>query len=160
MKTGWKVVVLLLAIAMSIGGWLLRDSSYRYSYSSNNNISYEYESSVNDGAYEYESDNVDDIEYEATPQKSVVEFNTASDVMMYLSGRSFYCDANGITVQIKSTGIYLNGYCSTGAVRVVDFAGTQAVVTATSPFNGAQHSFLVDSAYGCIANNDEVYSEL
>lgn len=159
MKAGWKVVILLVAVAMSIGGLLLRGSLYQYDSSSYDDLSYEYESSDEDGTYEYESGN-DDISYEETPQKQVVEFYTASDVMVYLSGRSFYCDTNGITVQIKSNGIYLNGYCSTGAVRVVDFAGTQAVVTATSPFNGAQHSFLVDSAYGCIANNDEVYSEL
>jgi hypothetical protein len=62
-------------------------------------------------------------------------------------------------MRIKHDGIYLNGNCCTAAVRVVDFEGTQAVITAWSPFNGVEYSFVVDSEYGTVADNKEVYCE-
>ena len=155
MKTSLKVVIALIIVAI-VSGVLLVENLY---HSNVKNEEYNYSSSSESSSSSYSYETNKHNSYESAPQKRAIRFYSVSDVMLYLNSRTFYCSSNGITVQIKSGGIYLNDTCCTGAVRVVEFDETQAIVTATSPFNGVQYSFLVDSEYGCIANNDETYYE-
>ena len=97
--------------------------------------------------------------HDSARHRSVIKFQTAYDVTAYLSGRKFYCSSKDITMQIKSEGIYLNGNCCTGAVNVIEFSGTQALISAWSPYNGAEFSFIVDTENGSVSDNSDVYFE-
>ena len=116
-------------------------------------------SDADDYATEYSNDSSSYNSYNSARHCSVFKFQTEYDVIAYLSSRRFYCSSNDITMQIKSEGIYLNGNCCTGAVRVVEFVDTQAVISAWSPYNGVTFSFVVDTEYGSVADNNDVYFE-
>lgn len=93
--------------------------------------------------------------YNSYSRSTAKEFHTAHSVMTYLCSRKFYNEEKNITMEIRSNGIYANGQCITGAVSVIEYAGTQAVVSATSPYTGGRVTFLVDTEYGCIANDTD-----
>ena len=155
-----KLISLVLAVVVFVGFYILKevltadweqrsieevrgDSGYQ-----SNDYSDSYNYSDNSS---YSQDN----SYNSSSRSTATEFNTAQSVMTYLFSRTFYNEEKNITIKISSDGIYANGQCITGAVRVVEYAGTQAVVSATSPYTGGRVTFLVDTEYGCIANDTD-----
>ena len=154
------LIILACAVVFGIGGYILGDiltadweqrsieemrgdSGYQSNdYSDNYNYS-------DNGSYSQ------DNSYNSYSRSTAQEFKTAQSVMTYLYSRTFYNEDKNITIKIRSNGIYANGQCITGAVRVVEYAGTQAVVSATSPYTGGRVTFLVDTEYGCIANDTD-----
>lgn len=85
-------------------------------------------------------------------------FSSASDVMRYLSGRTFYNSGDGLRIDYNA--VYLNGTALTGAPRVVDISGNSATVVANSPYSGGGTlRFYVNSANGTVTQSGDVYRE-
>ena len=85
-------------------------------------------------------------------------FNSHQSVLPYLESRTFYNSDKNVTVTFRNGCIYANGECLSYHIKVVEAAGTQAVITANSPY-GSKISFLVDTESNCIADNNDVYFE-
>ena len=85
-------------------------------------------------------------------------FSSASDVMRYLSGRTFYNSGDGLRIDYDA--VYFNGTAMTGAPRVVDISGNSATVVANSPYSGGGTlRFYVNSSNGTVTQNGDVYRE-
>lgn len=85
-------------------------------------------------------------------------FSSASDVMRYLSGRTFYNSGDGLRIDYDA--VYFNGTAMTGAPRVVDISGNSATVVANSPYSGGGTlRFYVNSANGTVTQSGDVYRE-
>lgn len=83
-------------------------------------------------------------------------FSSASDVMRYLSGRTFYNSGDGLRIDYNA--VYLNGRALTGAPRVVDISGNSATVVANSPYSGGGTlHFYVNASRGTITQDGDVY---
>lgn len=97
-----------------------------------------------------------DLSWHKTSKKSVSSrrntvsttsvFRHAQDVVNYLSSRSFSNGSNKIT--FRDMCLYTNDRCATGAINVISFNGTQAVLQAHSPFTGGDINFMVDKISG------------
>lgn len=77
---------------------------------------------------------------------STITFRTSSDVMAYVSNR--FRNSVGNVITIKYDGLYTDGKQSTNAVRVVQFEGSRARLTATSPYTQGTLYFTVDASRG------------
>lgn len=85
-------------------------------------------------------------------------FSSASDVMRYLSGRTFYNSGDGLRIDYDA--VYLNGTALTGAPRVTNISGNSATVVANSPYSGGGTlRFYVNSANGTVTQSGDVYRE-
>ncbi len=85
-------------------------------------------------------------------------FDSSSDVMRYLSGRTFYNSGDGLRIDYDA--VYFNGTAMTGAPRVVDFSGNSATIVANSPYSGGGSlRFYVNSSNGTVTQNGDVYRE-
>ena len=85
-------------------------------------------------------------------------FDSTSDVMRYLSGRTFYNSGDGLRIDYDA--VYFNGTAMTGAPRVVDFSGNSATIVANSPYSGGGSlRFYVNSSNGTVTQNGDVYRE-
>ena len=77
-------------------------------------------------------------------------FATSSDVMAYVGNK--FKNSAGNVIRVKSYGIICDGTQITNGVRVVRFNGSQATLSATSPYaQGTQH-FYVDASRGTITD--------
>lgn len=157
----WKFAIIIGLVAATITAvkefgffGLENDSSQPTSlyqsqqYEDNNDNGYE-------SAYGSEDDNDN---YDSSSDRSLgMRFYTAHDVLAYLESHSFGTDDQIIT--INGASMYFNGVCMTGAVNVIEFDKTQALITAVIPQNGGRLSFMVDCEKRCITDNDNVYFE-
>ncbi len=102
-----------------------------------------------------ESDYATDDYYDTSSSRFV--FNSKQDVMVYLSSRSFSSGGNVITFEDQC--MYGNGQCFTGAINVIDFNSTQAILEAYSPLVGGNIRFKVDNEYDRLTdlNTGDVY---
>ena len=91
-------------------------------------------------------------ETESTSDAEPVIFNTPADVIGYLSGKGF--TYNGHTLRIRTDGISIDDQQLTGAIEVTECSGTQAVITASSPYSGSQNTVVVDSSTGTVTDKD------
>ena len=91
-------------------------------------------------------------ETESSSDAEPVIFNTPADVIGYLSGKGF--TYNGHTLRIRTDGISIDDQQLTGAIEVTECSGTQAVITASSPYSGSQNTVVVDSSTGTITDKD------
>ena len=105
-----------------------------------------------------ESVSSDDSESEDSEQEEqpAVEFNSATDVFAYLSGKTFVCD--GTELSIRPDGIYLNGNQIKGAVEVVGMSGSTASIQAISPQTNAVEQITIDAAAGTLTDHGDVYT--
>ena len=87
----------------------------------------------------------------------VTYFRDAQSVIGYLSSHKF-CNGN-ICLTFQNMCLYINGTCFTGAVDVLNYNNTQAILEANSPLNGARLRFKVDQTSGTLTdlNSGEVY---
>lgn len=106
-------------------------------------------------SYSSEDEYSTDDYYDSSSSRVV--FNTKQDVMVYLSSRSFSSGGNVITFEDMC--MYGNGVCFTGAINVVDFNSTQAILEAYSPLVGGNIRFKVDNEYDRLTdlNTGDVY---
>lgn len=102
-----------------------------------------------------ESDYATDDYYDTSSSRFV--FNSKQDVMVYLSSRSFSSGGNVITFEDQC--MYGNGQCFTGAINVIDFNSTQAILEAYSPLIGGNIRFKVDNESNILTdlNTGDVY---
>jgi len=114
-------------------------------------------SSVNDEEGT-ESVSYDDSESEDSEQekRTSVEFNSATDLFAYLSGKTFVCEGTELT--IRPDGIYLNGNQITGAVEVVSMSGSTASIQAISPQTNAVEQITIDATAGTLTDHGDVYT--
>ena len=150
------LIVLVTAVVFGIGSYILgdiltADCEQRSFEEMRDDSSYQSNNYSDSNNSLYSQDN----SYNSYSRSTAQEFNTEQSVMIYLYSRTFYNEDKNITIKIRDNGIYANGQCITGAVRVVEYAGTQAVVSANSPYTGGRVTFLVDTEYGCIANDTD-----
>lgn len=84
-----------------------------------------------------------------------LSFTSAMDVDAYLRGRKFVDSANGMTMTFTgSTEMVINGTVLTGAMQIMDFNSSRAVLRGVSPFDGNYIRLRVDSESGTITNID------
>lgn len=108
--------------------------------------------------YENSYDNSYNTQQEYQSKPEAYEFSSRQSVILYLRSRSYYNSDKDRTITFNNGCIHINGVCMTHHIDVVEAAGTQAVISGNSPYGG-KLVFLVDTEYGCIANNDYVYFE-
>lgn len=94
----------------------------------------------------------------SNPKNEVRNFMSSTDVLDYLSQRTFY--NSGTSVRITFDAVYLSGTPITGAPRVTNISGTKATVVANSPYSGgAPFYFYIDKRAGTITQKGDVYRE-
>ncbi len=87
---------------------------------------------------------------------SEVNFNTAQDVLAYLSGKQF--DAAGETMEIRQDGIYIDGEPFSGAVSISAVAGAGAVIEAVDVKYHQQIKYFLNANEGTLSDEyDNVY---
>lgn len=83
---------------------------------------------------------------------STVSFRTDTDVIAYTSSHTFRNNM-GNNIEITFQGLYLNGNLITNAPRVLNFSGSGATISVSSPFNGGGAMFIrVDASRGTITD--------
>ena len=83
---------------------------------------------------------------------STVMFYSDSDVIAYTSSHAFR-NNNGNKIKISFQGLYSNGNLITNAPRVVNFSGSSATISVSSPYNSGGAMFLrVDASRGTITD--------
>lgn len=82
----------------------------------------------------------------SSSSNTTTTFRTSSDVMAYLSNS--FRNSRGNTITVKYDGLYSNGNQITNAVRVTNFNGSRATLTATSPYTQGTLYFTVDASRG------------
>lgn len=89
---------------------------------------------------------------------SSYSFQSAQDVISYLSSHNFCNGNNCITFQDMC--LYTNGVCATGAINIVGYNESQAVVEAYSPLLGGNVRFKVDNRNGRLIdlNTGDMYN--
>ena len=97
-----------------------------------------------------------DNSYGYNNRSEAKQFSSKQDVLLYLNNRSYKCEQNNATLSFRGGVIYLNGQPATYSVEVVEYAGTQAVIAASSPYGG-RYAFVVDTEQCCLADNNDVY---
>lgn len=105
------------------GSPMRKESGSSYSSSSSSSSSYD-NSSSNSGSY---------------------RFSSASDVIGYLSDRTFYNGSRRL--RIRPDGVWLNDYCATGAPNVERYESWKALIRAFTA-TGERLSFLIDPIHG------------
>lgn len=96
---------------------------------------------------------------------SNVTFRTDSDVLAYTMGK--FKDRSGNVISVRPEGLYVNGGYPrgdlvTGAVKVVNFSGSRALLYAVNPFTQGTAYMIVDASRGTITDrsNGDVYHEI
>lgn len=143
-KSGYLVLMFLLISTIISCNEQKRSSGQYDQYD-------EYEESSYSSEEEYSTDDY----YDSSSSRMV--FNTKQDVMVYLSSRSFSSGGNVITFEDQC--MYGNGQCFTGAINVIDFNSTQAILEAYSPLIGGNIRFKVDNESNILTdlNTGDVY---
>ena len=81
-----------------------------------------------------------------------LQFRNDYDVINYTSSHTFKNNA-GNSIKINFQGLYLNGKLVTNAPRVLNFSGSIATISVSSPFNGGGARIIrVDSSRGTITD--------
>ena len=100
--------------------------------------------STNGGGNSYKPNNE---HYEATPS-----FRTDSDVINYTSSHTFKNSA-GNRIKINFQGMSVNGSLLTNAPRVLNFSGSTATISVSSPYTGGGAMIIrVDASRGTITD--------
>ena len=143
-KSGYLVLMFLLISTIISCNEQKRSSGQYDQYD-------EYEESSYSSEDEYSTDDY----YDSSSNRIV--FNSKQDVMVYLSSRSFSSGGNVITFEDQC--MYGNGQCFTGAINVIDFNSTQAILEAYSPLIGGNIRFKVDNESNILTdlNTGDVY---
>lgn len=83
---------------------------------------------------------------------STVSFRTDTDVISYTSSHTFKNNA-GNRIKINFQGMYVNGSLVTNAPRVLNFNGTSATISVSSPYTGGGAMIIrVDASRGTITD--------
>ena len=156
----WTVIISSLFV---IAGVVIKTvdfgDSTQYYYDSYTNDANNYsDNSSNYSESNGYSDNYSqyDDSYGYSNRREAKQFSSKQDVLLYLKNRSYKCEQNNATLSFRGGVIYLNGQPATYSVEVVEYAGTQAVIAASSPYGG-RYAFVVDTEQCCLADNNDVY---
>ena len=83
---------------------------------------------------------------------STVSFRTDTDVISYTSSHTFKNNA-GNRIKINFQGLYINGSLVTNAPRVLNFSGSSATISVSSPYIGGGAMIIrVDASRGTITD--------
>lgn len=86
-------------------------------------------------------------------------FRTSSDVMSYLSSRTFY--DGKVNLRIAYDAVYANGNAITAAPIVSDITSTSAFIRATSAYiGGREFTFFLNASKGtisCLESGEKFY---
>lgn len=111
-------------------------------------------SSSSSSAYDEET-----YEAEAYDEEEVssVNFQSGQQVYTYILGKRFR--QGQFRLEIRQEGIYMNGQCVTGALRVDAFEGPYAQISASYPAGG-QFTGVLDADEGTLTdeNSGDVYT--
>ena len=84
--------------------------------------------------------------------QSNVQFRTDSDVIAYTSSHTFKNNI-GNRIKIDFQGLYINGSLVTNAPRVLNFNGSTATISVSSPYTGGGAMIIsVDASRGTITD--------
>lgn len=76
-------------------------------------------------------------------QTSSTRFQNYFSVVGYLVGSTFKSH-DGVKINVRQDGIYVNNTCMTGAFEIDEFNATRALFHATSVYSGGRYELLVD----------------
>lgn len=87
--------------------------------------------------------------------QQTVSFSSPMDVTSYLRSRKF-SNSEGYTMSFSSSlEMSIDNTPITGAMRIVDYNSTQAVISGVSPYDGGTVRLRIDATNGVITNIDE-----
>lgn len=86
--------------------------------------------------------------------KEVITFSTPQDVFNFLQSRVFK-SSDGITLDIRPSGVKANSRLITAAVQVTYIRTQQAILKANSPLSGHTYTFIVYADKNCIVCSDD-----